>query len=207
MPAADFSHEALWLRQHRGPAAGVDEAGRGPLAGPVAAAAVILDPEDIPDGLDDSKKLSARQRERLYEAIMAKAACVSLAIVPAMVIDAINIRQATLLAMRRAVAGLSLRPGLVLVDGRDHPPGLPCPCRALVGGDGLSVSISAASIIAKVARDRLMGNLDLAAPAYGFAAHSGYGTARHRAAIAEHGVSPWHRRSFAPMRETGKAPG
>ena len=203
----DFSHELAWLAQNAGRVAGVDEAGRGPLAGPVAAAAVILNPDDIPDGLDDSKKLSARARDGLYDMIMARALCVSVSLMPPSVIDNINIRAASLQAMRQAVAALWLKPGFVLIDGRDLPPGLRYPSRTIIGGDGLSLSIAAASIIAKVTRDRLMQRLDRNAPEYGFSAHAGYCTARHRAAIAAHGCTPWHRMSFAPMHGKPLCPG
>ena len=201
MPAPDFHFERAWLAQNTGAIAGVDEAGRGPLAGPVAAAAVMLNPDDIPAGLNDSKKLSAKTREWLFDEIMAKAACVGIALLPAAVVDTLNIRAASLLAMRRAIEALAIRPAFALIDGRDQPLGLPCPCRALIGGDGLSLSIAAASIIAKVTRDRLMQHLDRHAPAYGFARHMGYGTLLHRTAITRHGPSQWHRTSFAPMRE------
>ena len=180
--------------------AGMDEAGRGPLAGPVAAAAVILDPHNIPDGLEDSKRLPALARVRLYDAIMAQALAVGLAFEPPDVIDRINIRAATLLAMKRACASLSLIPDFALIDGRDLPTGLSCPAQALTGGDGICASIAAASIIAKVSRDRLMLRLHAQAPCYGFQSHMGYGTKAHREAIARHGASPFHRLSFAPLR-------
>ncbi len=201
MPKPDFSHEASYQVQGLWPVCGIDEAGRGPLAGPVAVAAVILDPDNIPAGLDDSKKLAASAREKLFDEILAKALSVSIALVPHSLIDTLNIRAATLLGMSRAAAGLVLRPGFALVDGRDVPPGLICPAQALVGGDGRSVSIAAASILAKVTRDRLMRRLDKHAPHYGFAAHMGYGTRSHCAAIAGLGATAWHRRSFAPLRE------
>lgn len=202
MTYPDFSHENDWSSQNHGYVAGVDEAGRGPLAGPVCAAAVILDPSDIPDGLNDSKMLSAKTRVALFEAIMTRALATSIAMIPAGTIDRINIRAAALLAMSRAVASLSLRPAHVLVDGRDTPPNLACPARTIIGGDGKSLSIAAASIVAKVTRDRLMQRLDIHAPHFGFAAHSGYATSLHRKAIAAYGPGTWHRLSFAPMRET-----
>lgn len=180
--------------------AGIDEAGRGPLAGPVAVAAVILDPQNIPDGLDDSKRLPAQARARLYDAILAQALAVGLAFEPPDVIDRVNIRAATLLAMQRACASLSLVPDFALIDGRDVPTGLPCPARALTGGDGISAAIAAASIIAKVSRDRLMLRLHAHIPGYGFQSHMGYGTKAHLEAIALHGASPFHRLSFAPLR-------
>lgn len=202
MPLPDFFHEQHLLDRGLGPVAGVDEAGRGPLAGPVAAAAVILDPNNIPVGLDDSKRLSASARAALHDEILACALSVSIALSPAAMIDASNIRTASLDAMRRAVAGLSIRPGFALVDGRDVPPGLCCPARALVRGDAISASIAAASIVAKVTRDRLMQRLHIHAPAYGFGIHKGYGTAIHLAALAQHDRSQWHRTSFQLRRHS-----
>jgi ribonuclease HII len=180
------------------PVAGVDEVGRGPLAGPVVVAAVILNPEDLPRGVDDSKALSAIERERLFEIILKKAACVSLACASVAEIDTLNIRGATLAAMARAVNALALRPAFALIDGRDEPPGLGCSARAVIGGDALCISIAAASIVAKVARDRLMRRLHRRCPDYGFDEHVGYGTPRHLEAIERHGVSPFHRLSFKP---------
>jgi ribonuclease HII len=180
--------------------AGVDEAGRGPLAGPVAAAAVILDPHAIPEGIADSKKLNLGQREKAFEEILAKAIAVSFVMVPPVEIDRLNIRGATLEAMRRAVFGLSIQPALVLIDGRDIPPGLPCAGRAIVGGDASEPAIGAASIVAKVMRDRLMQRLGAELPPYGFEIHKGYGTAKHRSAITQHGGCPHHRQSFAPFK-------
>ncbi len=180
--------------------AGVDEAGRGPLAGPVAAAAVILYPWRLPAGLGDSKALSEAQREIAFAEILEKAVAVSFALLPPVDIDRLNIRGATLEAMRRAVAGLAVPPDRVIVDGRDVPPGLPCPGRAIIGGDALEPAISAASIVAKVMRDRLMVRLGWECPAYGFEIHKGYGTVKHRAAIADHGGLGHHRRSFAPFK-------
>ena len=170
------------------------------MAGPVTAAAVVLDPSDVPEGLDDSKKLPASRRNALHDEIVRRALAVSVASLPAPVIDTINIRAAALEAMRRAVLALAIAPDRVLVDGRDRPPGLPCPSDPIVGGDGRSVSIAAASIVAKVARDRMMVRADIAWPIYGFAAHKGYPTAAHRRAISEHGPCPLHRRSFGAMR-------
>ena len=198
MPA-DFSRETLAITEGRWPLAGIDEVGRGPLAGPVVAAAVILDPARVPDGLDDSKKLSASIREELFAEIMERALAVSIASTTAIEIDAINIRQATLLTMRRAVAGLPLVPLHALVDGND-PPTLGCGCEAIIQGDGAVASIAAASIIAKVTRDRMMARLCRRYPAYGFSDHVGYATPRHRRAIAEHGPCPEHRYSFAPVK-------
>ena len=176
--------------------AGVDEVGRGPLAGPVGVAAVILDPDDLPEGVDDSKALSPARRETLREVILAKALSVSVTFASVEEIDAYNIRGATLRAMARAIAALSLRPDLVLVDGRDSPGGLACPARPVVGGDGISMSIAAASIIAKTSRDALMRNLGRDDPQYGFGDHVGYATAPHRRAIALSGPCPYHRRTF-----------
>ena len=196
---ADFSRETKAIADCLWPLAGVDEVGRGPLAGPVVAAAVILDPAHVPAGLDDSKRLSAARRQELFEVIAGTALAVCAASVTAAEIDAINIRQATLLAMRRAIAGLSLAPAFVLVDGND-PPALPCPCEAIVGGDGLVASIAAASIVAKVTRDAMMARLCARYPAYGFSSHVGYATAVHRAALLAQGPCPEHRYSFAPVK-------
>jgi ribonuclease HII len=180
--------------------AGVDEAGRGPLAGPVAAAAVILDPSQVPPGLADSKVLSEAEREAVFHAILATAVAVSFALLPPVEIDRLNIRGATLEAMRRAVMGLPVPPHRIIIDGRDVPDGLPFPARAIIGGDATEPAISAASIVAKVMRDRLMHRLGAEIPAYGFEIHKGYGTAKHRAAIASHGGLAHHRQSFAPFR-------
>jgi len=180
--------------------AGVDEAGRGPLAGPVCAAAVILHPHRIPDGLDDSKRLSEAERERLAPQIERMALCWSVAWASAAEIDQINILQASLLAMRRAVAALQQVPTLLLVDGNRCPQGLPCPARAIVGGDALEPAISAASILAKVSRDQEMRRLHACHPQYGFARHKGYPTKAHLEALRLHGVCVEHRRSFRPVR-------
>ncbi|WP_186099624.1 ribonuclease HII [Burkholderia gladioli] len=179
---------------------GVDEAGRGPLAGPVVAAAVILDPARPILGLDDSKALSAKKRELLYHEIVAhsRAWCVASASVEE--IDTLNILHATMLAMRRAVEGLSLLPTLAKIDG-NRCPTLSIRSEAIIGGDALVPSISAASIIAKVTRDRLLVDLHATFPHYGFDAHAGYGTPKHLAALREHGPCEHHRRSFAPVRE------
>ena len=177
---------------------GVDEAGRGPWAGPVCAAAVILDSANIPAGLNDSKKLTEAKRESLYPEIM-RAADVGVGLVSAAEIDEINILQATYLAMQRAVAALKAKPTLALIDG-NRAPKLFCETQVIIGGDGKSLSIAAASIIAKVTRDRLMIEMDAAYPAYGFARHKGYGTAAHAAALAKHGPCTEHRKSFAPIR-------
>ncbi len=180
--------------------AGVDEAGRGPLAGPVVAAAVILDELQPIKGLADSKKLTALRREKLYDEIRAKALCCSVAQASVQEIDELNILQATMLAMRRAVEGLRLKPQRVLVDG-NRLPVLSMAAEAIVKGDALVPAISAASILAKVTRDRWCAELDARYPEYGFAAHKGYGTALHMAALQEHGPCPEHRSSFAPVRE------
>ena len=180
--------------------AGVDEAGRGPLAGPVVAAAVMLDDRAPIRGLNDSKKLGERSRERLFDEILAKALCCRIAIASVEEIDALNILQATLLAMRRAVQGLRLRPHLVLVDGNCSPD-LQVPVRAIVKGDGKVQCIAAASILAKVHRDRLCAELHERHPNYGFDGHKGYATPAHLAALREHGPCPEHRRSFAPVRD------
>jgi ribonuclease HII len=180
--------------------AGVDEAGRGPLAGPVSAAAVILDPRNMPEGINDSKKLSELQREIAFASILEKALAVSFTLLPPVSIDVLNIRGATLEAMRRSVVGLSLQPDLILVDGRDIPQGLSMNARAIIGGDGLEPCIGAASIVAKVMRDRVMKRLDHAFPGYGFGIHKGYGTKKHRDAIKLLGQSPHHRLSFAPFK-------
>ena len=168
----------------------MDEAGRGPLAGPVVAAAVILDPRQGIAGLADSKKLTARRREQLFDQIQDKALCCAIGQASVEEIDRLNILQATLLAMQRAVAGLRLVPARVLVDG-NRLPRLPMLAEAIIGGDAKVPAISAASILAKVHRDRQ----------YGFAAHKGYGTAAHLAALRQHGPTPWHRRSFAPVAQ------
>lgn len=178
--------------------AGVDEAGRGPLAGPVVAAAVILDERNPIKGLADSKVLTARKREQLYDEIRAKALCCSIAQASVEEIDQINILQATLLAMRRAVEGLRLKPGLVLVDG-NRLPVLSMRAEAIVKGDSKVAAISAASILAKVTRDRWCAELDAQYPQYGFAGHKGYGTAEHLAALQAHGACPEHRKTFSPV--------
>ena len=180
--------------------AGVDEAGRGPLAGPVVAAAVILDDLQPIKGLADSKVLTALRREKLYDEIRAKALCCSIAMATVEEIDSLNILQATMLAMRRAVEGLRLKPVKVLVDG-NRLPTLSILAEAIVKGDARIPSISAASILAKVHRDRWCEQFHLEYPQYGFAGHKGYGTAEHLAALREHGVCPQHRRSFSPVAE------
>ena len=194
-----------WSLEHAAPGhvAGVDEAGRGPAAGPVVAAAVILDPANTPEGLDDSKALSKRRRalcaRALWNAADTGACAISVGVAEPSEIDQINILHATMCAMARAVAGLSRPPDHVLVDG-NRLPVLPCTSQAVVKGDSRSVSIAAASIIAKVTRDALMEEADRRWPIYGFAEHAGYLTADHRGALARFGPCPIHRRSFAPVR-------
>ncbi|MCB8838757.1 ribonuclease HII [Aurantimonas sp. VKM B-3413] len=195
----DFGREAALLSAGARHVAGIDEAGRGPLAGPVVAAAVILDPARMPNGLNDSKKLVMEERERLFAEILASA-CVGFASASALEIDRFNIRGATLLAMRRALQALGQQPCHVLVDGRDLPPRLSCPGTAVISGDALSLSIAAASIVAKVARDRMMRRACPAYDGYGFSRHMGYGTAEHLAAIERLGPCPIHRLSFRPLR-------
>jgi ribonuclease HII len=194
----DFSHEEMLMARGARYVAGVDEAGRGPLAGPVVVAAVRFDPQCIPEGLNDSKKLTEERREALYAEIMA---CADVAIVSAPPRDilALNIRGATLAAMARAVRALPRAADRVLVDGRDVPPELPCPGLALIGGDGRSVSIAAASIVAKVTRDRMCAIMDCDAPHFGFSGHKGYGTAAHLSALGLHGPCRHHREAFAPV--------
>lgn len=178
--------------------AGVDEAGRGPLAGPVTAAAVVLNPNDFPDGLNDSKKLTAKARDRLFDEIMAKAqVCVAHASVDE--IDMLNILYASHLAMERAVAGLPKAPCHALIDGNMIPKSLICPATALVKGDARSLSIAAASIIAKVVRDRIMVDLAQQHPGYGWEKNAGYPTPAHKLALKNLGLTPHHRRSFKPV--------
>lgn len=196
---ADQQFELLLPVDPIGLLAGVDEAGRGPLAGPVVAAAVILDELNPISGLADSKKLSARQREALFDEIMAKALCCSIALASVDEIDELNILHATMLAMRRAVDGLRLKPALVQVDG-NRVPQLQVPAQAIVKGDAKVQAISAASILAKVHRDRLCDELHQIHPQYGFNGHKGYPTAAHLAALREHGVTQHHRRSFGPVK-------
>lgn len=175
---------------------GVDEAGRGPLAGPVFAAAVILDPNNIPEGLNDSKKLSEKKRDLLFDVICEKALAYGIAEASVEEIEEHNILQATFMAMRRAVDALSVKPNLILIDGNRVPEGLPVPAQYVIKGDALSASIAAASILAKVSRDRVMLKLAEQYPEYEFTKHKGYGTALHYERLAQYGVSPIHRRSF-----------
>lgn len=192
-----FAREANAYRLGHTPVAGCDEAGRGPWAGPVVAAAVILDPARVPKGLDDSKKLAAEEREVLFEQISATAE-IAIAIASPSRIDRDNILRASLWALAQAVCALPRRPRYVFVDGRDTLP-LNCEVKAVIGGDGIVASIAAASIVAKVTRDRLMQNLGLAYPGYGFEQHKGYGTGGHAEALAKLGPCVHHRRSFAPI--------
>lgn len=175
---------------------GIDEAGRGPLAGPVCAAAVILPPDLEIEGLNDSKKLSEKRREALYDVITAQAIAYGIAFASEQEIDEINILQATFLAMRRAAEQLAIRPDIALVDGNREPELGGIPVRTIIKGDSLSANIAAASILAKVTRDRFMRRQDAIYPQYGFAVHKGYGTQAHYAALREHGACPIHRRTF-----------
>jgi ribonuclease HII len=192
-----FRRERAAMKKGLVPVAGCDEAGRGPLAGPVVAAAVILDPERIPRGIDDSKKLPPEKREALFAAICATAH-VGIASACPRRIDADNILQASLWALARAVAALPVAPGLVFVDGRDRIV-VPCACEPVISGDALVLSIAAASIVAKVTRDRLMTRLGAAHPGYGFERHMGYSVPEHARALARLGPTVHHRRSFAPV--------
>ena len=191
----------LWLYEHEAAregfacVCGVDEAGRGPLAGPVCAAAVILPPDIQIEGLNDSKKLTDKKRRALYDVITEQAVSYGIAFADEQEIDEINILQATFLAMRRAFEKLTVTPDIALIDG-NRAPGLSCRERTVVHGDALSASIAAASILAKVTRDRLMEDYDAQYPQYGFAVHKGYGTQRHYAALREFGACPIHRQSF-----------
>jgi ribonuclease HII len=192
----DFSFEDAARQAGHSPVCGIDEAGRGPWAGPVVAAAVILDPEAIPPGINDSKALSEAEREALYGSIMAQAR-VGIGIADHQRIDRDNILAATMWAMREAQAQLG-EVSLALIDG-DRAPKLRCEAWTIVGGDGRSLSIAAASIVAKVTRDRIMAGFDLVHPGYGFARHKGYGTPLHRQALERLGPCPIHRRSFKPV--------
>lgn len=206
LPNFDFERSAFARGFTR--VAGIDEAGRGPWAGPVVAAAVILDPDTLPEGINDSKKLTLRMREELYDTILAKAE-VGIGIADVTVIDRDNILQATYAAMIQAVAALASAPLFAFVDG-NRAPKLACPAETIIEGDGKCLSIAAASIVAKVTRDRMMIDLDRQCPGYGFAKHKGYGTAEHQDALARLGPSAHHRRSFEPIRvlfETATAAG
>jgi ribonuclease HII len=193
-----YIFEARVLKARPGPIAGVDEAGRGPLAGPVVAAAVILDRKRIPKGLDDSKQMQPEEREEVYERIFDRALAIGVGEASVDEIDLINIRQATHLAMARAVRALALAADFALVDGND-PPALPCPCDVIIDGDARSASIAAASIVAKVTRDRMMRALHEHFPGYGWFTNKGYSTEEHLEALSRLGPCVHHRRSFAPV--------
>ena len=193
-----YIYESRLLKTMTGPVCGVDEVGRGPLAGPVVAAAVILDRARIPKGLNDSKQLSEEDREELYPRIMEMAVAVGVGQASVEEIDLVNIRQATHLAMARAVRALPVAAQFALVDGNDAP-ALPCKCDTLIKGDSRSVSIAAASIIAKVTRDRLMALLHDNHPVYGWRQNKGYGTPEHLTGLKAHGITVHHRRSFSPV--------
>ncbi|HXF87331.1 MAG TPA: ribonuclease HII [Xanthobacteraceae bacterium] len=193
-----FEIEAALMDQYGGPVAGIDEAGRGPWAGPVVVAAVILNPDRIPQGLNDSKQLTAEEREERYAEIMATS-IVSVAIGPVKQIDRINILQASLWGMRKAYRGLQVPAGAAIIDGNIVPKRFPCKARAVVCGDALSLSVAAASIVAKVTRDRMMVKLSRRYRRYAWDSNKGYGTREHAEAIKKHGVCIHHRRSFSPI--------
>lgn len=198
----DFSFEL----KHSGIICGIDEAGRGPWAGPVVAGAAILDPSRLPvellDGLDDSKKLKAAKREALLARLFeCEGVQLGLGIATVQEVDELNILQATFVAMKRALEDLPNPPDFALIDGNKIPPHLPCPAEAVIKGDGLSLSIAAASIQAKVARDKMMQELDKIHPGYGWANNAGYGTKQHQEALKQLGITPHHRKSFAPIRK------
>jgi ribonuclease HII len=198
LPEPTFDLEAELMDKYHGPVAGIDEAGRGPWAGPVVVAAVILNPDRIPEGLNDSKVLAPEAREDRYAEIMASA-IVSVVIGPVRQIDRINILQASLWGMRAAYRRLRVPVGAALIDGNIVPKRFPCRARAVIGGDGLSLSVAAASIVAKVTRDRLMVKLSRRYRRYAWDSNKGYGTPEHAAAIKKHGVCTHHRRSFSPI--------
>ena len=195
MTGPDYEFEKAALEGGAFFVAGVDEVGRGPLCGPVTAAAVILDPENIPDGLNDSKKMTAKKRDALFHVILSSAIC-CIAHASVEEIDEINILRASHLAMERAISRLSTKADHALIDGNMIPKGLTIPAQSIVKGDGRSVSIAAASIIAKVERDRIMGKLATEFPGYGWEKNAGYGTKQHLDALGRLGVTPHHRRSF-----------
>lgn len=198
----DFSFEAIARQANQWPVCGVDEAGRGPLAGPVVAAAVILNPDSIPDGLNDSKALSTKRRELILNDLYQRDdIIIGIGLSEPEEIDRLNILHASMVAMRRAVMALSLQPKLALIDGNRLPAHLPCPAEALVKGDARSLSIAAASIIAKVTRDNLMVEAERRYPGYGLAGHKGYPTKAHKEALIKLGPSPIHRRSFKPVAD------
>lgn len=194
----DFSFETAAYARGANRVIGVDEVGRGPLAGPVTAAAVWIDPKHIPEGLNDSKALTAKRREALFDPIM-QAADVSIAHASVAEIDEINILQATFLAMRRAVAGLKVAPDHALIDGNKIPEGLPCSAECIVKGDARSLSVAAASIVAKICRDRIMVDLAQQHPGYGWESNAGYGSKAHMEALQILGATPHHRVSFKPV--------
>jgi len=198
--APDFAFERRAMRNGARIVAGVDEAGRGPLAGPVVVSAVVLNPRKVPPGLNDSKKLTAEEREALYEKIMASAT-VSIVMAPPSIIEKLNILWATMWAMRQAVLSLAVTPDHVLIDGNRPPKDMPCPTETIIGGDARSVSIAAASIIAKVTRDRMCKVMDGEEPHFGFASHKGYSAPAHLAALTTHGPGRHHRLGFAPCAE------
>lgn len=200
LKSPDFSIETHWAQDGRQFIAGVDEVGRGPLAGPVVAAAVILDPSNIPEGLNDSKKITEAKRNVLFEQILTSSHTAWCSL-PADVIDTINIREAALRAMAISVSRLPVIADCALIDGRDVPSELTKIGNAYIKGDARSLSISAASIIAKVVRDRMMIRADKIYPNYGFASHKGYGSKMHRDAILQHGPCPLHRKSFSPIKQ------
>ena len=197
-PQPCFDLEAALMERYEGPVAGIDEAGRGPWAGPVVVAAVILDPARIPEGLNDSKLMTPDAREDRYQAIIATS-IVSVVIGPVRRIDRDNILQASLWGMRAAYRGLGVPIGAALIDGNIIPRRFPCQARAIIGGDGLSLSVAAASIVAKVTRDRLMVKLSRRYRRYAWDSNKGYGTQEHALAIKKHGVCTHHRRSFSPI--------
>jgi len=198
-----YSNESHLKKQGFHFIAGVDEAGRGPLAGPVVAAAVILDHHNLPIGVNDSKRLSAKQRQEIFSEILHHALSIGVASLCAAAIDGGNIRQMTLEAMRRAIQALAILPDHALIDGRDIPTHLPCPADSLIRGDQISLSIASASIIAKVTRDHMMKQAAIDFPAYGFDKHAGYGTKYHCLALQQHGAVPrLHRFTFAPIKHT-----
>ena len=197
-PAPSFELEAAMMDEHGGPVVGIDEAGRGPWAGPVVVAAVILDPNRIPEGLNDSKLMTPQAREDRYAEIVATS-IVAVVIGPVRQIDRINILQASLWGMRAAYRRLGVPVGSALIDGNIVPKRFPCKARAVVGGDGLSLSVAAASIVAKVTRDRMMVKLSRRYRRYAWDSNKGYGTREHAEAIKKHGVCTHHRRSFSPI--------
>jgi ribonuclease HII len=202
-PAPTLFYEKRAVRRGATIVAGVDEAGRGPLAGPVVVAAVILNRRRIPDGLNDSKQLLADDRARLHDEIVASAT-VSVVAAPPRIIAELNILWATMWAMRRAVMGLSVAPDYVLVDGNQLPKGMPCTAEKVIDGDALSLSIAAASIVAKVTRDRMCEIMHCEEPHYGFASHKGYSASAHFAALDSHGPGRYHRMDFAPCIEAAE---